>query len=552
MSSDAPNVPRPRKQRNLTAFRHILQGHLSLDDREWTFQAPGLPPAPDLDQRRLVKTVSLVNTAGRHEIVLSLETAEENRAIRADPLNKFVVVSLAEFRHQPQSQTTGNRTALEPSTPRECVEYAIRLLKAGIFLQGVHYNFYGHSNSQLKSRTCFLYAASKKDIYRKVESLGDFSKMKTVAKKAKRIGLLFSTAQVVITVSPERVEDIPDVESAEYIFTDGCGLIVPRLAQELARRVGVVFRDRRYTPSVFQIRYRGYKGVVTVDRTMAENKTILLKLRKSMKKFTGGDDHSFSVVEYSKVLRTIPCVYHLCSLLTAFQPYTYGYLNDEVIILLHALGIDRRVIKEKQEQHFGFLDDASKDSRAAFRFLSYVNMPQLAERVLVDSLEAIQPRIRALVKNEYTKMLNKRDEQKCRILIPHSRLLFGVCDAWGVLKGGECAVKVTMDSDGQPYTLKGCEVLVTRNPCLHPGDMQKFMAVDKPELAHLVDCVVFSTQGKRPAADMMSGGDLDGDTCRFILRFLRSTGLTLCRSLRVLGQGPDPNTPLRASAVPRY
>lgn len=132
----------------------------------------------------------------------------------------------------------------------------------------------------------------------------------------------------------------------------------------------------------------------------------------------------------------------------------------------------------------------------------------------MESLESVQSRIQALVKNEYAKMLNKREEQKCRILIPKSRLLFGVCDAWGVLKEGECAVKVTMEGDGQPTALKGCNVLVTRNPCLHPGDMQKFKAVEKRELAHLVDCIVFPTRGRRPAADMMSGGDLDGDTCR--------------------------------------
>lgn len=192
------------------------------------------------------------------------------------------------------------------------------------------------------------------------------------------------------------------------------------------------------------------------------------------------------------------------------------------------------MIKEKQEQHYGFLADALQDSRAAFRFLSYVNMPYLAERVLVDSLEAVRPKIRALIKNEHAKMLNKRDEQKCRVLIPQSRLLFGVCDAWGVLKEGECAVKVTMDSDGQPFALKGCEVLITRNPCLHPGDMQKFKAVDKPQLAHLVDCVVFSTQGRRPAADMMSGGDLDGDTCEFNLMFLEFNGFnTVSQSLCV-------------------
>ncbi|KAL2164903.1 hypothetical protein VTH06DRAFT_199 [Thermothelomyces fergusii] len=481
------------KKASLATARIKLQDSISLDDHEWNFHVQNLPAPQELDQRRLVKTVSLVTTGGRSEIVLSFERAEENRAIRGEPLSRFLVVSLAEFQSQPRQQVLGSRETLQPLTRRECVDYATRFLKTGIVLQGIHYNFYGHSNSQLKSRTCFLYAAPRDIVSRKVESLGDFSKIKTVAKKAKRIGLLFSTAKVAMTISPDRVEDIPDIETTDYIFTDGCGLIAPQLAQELARRVGIVFRNRRYTPSVMQIRYRGHKGVVTVDPAMAADKKCLLKLRKSMKKFSGGDDHSFSVVEYSK-------------------PYTYGYLNDEVIILLDALGVDRAVFKRKQEEHFRFLADASQDPRCAFRFLSYLNMPQLAEQVLMESLEPVQPRIQALVKNEYAKMLNKREEQRCRILIPKSRLLFGVCDAWGVLKEGECAVKVTLEGDGQPTALKGCDVLVTRNPCLHPGDMQKFRAVERRELAHLVDCIVFPTRGRRPAADMMSGGDLDGDT----------------------------------------
>jgi regulator of nonsense transcripts 1 len=305
MSPNTANAP-PKKA-NLASRRLTLQSPISLDNREWKYQVPNFPSARELDQRRLIKTVSLITTGGRNEIVLSFEKAEDNRAIRGDPLNKFLVVSIAEFRSPPRSQqsqaqdATNIARALQPLTPRECADYATRLLKTGITLQGVHYNFYGHSNSQLKSRTCFLYAAPRDVISRKVESLGDFSKMKTVAKKAKRIGLLFSTAKAAMTISPDRVEDIPDIETADYIFTDGCGLIAPQLAQELARRVGIVFRDRRYTPSVLQIRYRGYKGVVTVDPAMVANKKHLLKMRKSMRKFSGGDDHSFSVVEYSKV-----------------------------------------------------------------------------------------------------------------------------------------------------------------------------------------------------------------------------------------------------------
>lgn len=55
------------------------------------------------------------------------------------------------------------------------------------------------------------------------------------------------------------------------------------------------------------------------------------------------------------------------------------------------------------------------------------------------------------------------------------------------------------------------EVLVTRNPCSHPGDIRMLRCVDNPELRYLFNVVVFSSKGERPQCNMMSGGDLDGD-----------------------------------------
>ncbi|KAF4956901.1 hypothetical protein FGADI_3504 [Fusarium gaditjirri] len=478
-------------------FHHILLPSLSLDDNVWDFQVPGLPSPSTLNRGNLIKAISLQTDLKecRHSMTLRVQPSTPNRATAEHPTDRLMLFSLEAFRPLVFGAAAKEQQPapdLQPRTRQEVSDYSIRCLRVGIVLNGVHYNFYGHSNTQLKSRSCFLMAAPKEEISRLIEGMGDFTKMKTVGKKAKRIGLLFSSSKTAMTINPDRCEDIPDVEADDYIFTDGCGLIAPSLAQELSRRTRIVFRDSRYTPSVFQLRYRGYKGVVTVDPRMKKQKA-LLKLRKSMKKFSGGHDYSFAVVEHSK-------------------PFSYGFLNDESIILLHALGISQDTLLSKQRHHFSLLNNARSDFRDAFRFLSYANRPDLAERVLLEGLESVKPRINGYVNEELKKMLNKQGAQKCRIFVQKSRLLFGVCDAWDVLKEGECAVKVTLEENGLPHALKNTEIIVIRNPCLHPGDWQKFKVVERPELSHLVDCIVFPTRGRRPAADMMSGGDLDGDT----------------------------------------
>ncbi|KAG4270545.1 hypothetical protein FPRO04_11414 [Fusarium proliferatum] len=484
-------------QKSNRSFHHTLLPTLSLDDIVWDFQVPNLPSPSTLKNANLIKAIALHTDLKecRHSMTLKVQSNTPNRATAEHATDRLMIFSLEAFKPLVFGTAAKEQQPapdLQPRTRQEVSDYSIKCLRAGIILNGVHYNFYGHSNTQLKSRSCFLMAAKKEEISRLIEGMGDFTKMKTVGKKAKRIGLLFSSSKTAMIINPDRCEDIPDIETDDYVFTDGCGLIAPSLAQELARRTRIIFRDSRYTPSVFQLRYRGYKGVVTVDPRM-KNQKALLKLRKSMKKFSGGDDYSFAVVEHSK-------------------PFSYGFLNDESIILLHALGISRDTLLSKQRHHFNLLSNARSDFRDAFRFLSYVNCPGLAERVLLDGLESVKSQINGQINDELKKMLNKQGGQKCRVFVQKSRLLFGVCDAWDVLREGECAVKVTLEENGLPHALKNTEIIVIRNPCLHPGDWQKFRVVERPELSHLVDCIVFSTRGRRPAADLMSGGDLDGDT----------------------------------------
>lgn len=129
-------------------------------------------------------------------------------------------------------------------------------------------------------------------------------------------------------------------------------------------------------------------------------------------------------------------------------------------MLLSALGVESERLLHKQQQYLDFLDKAySGQVIEAFQFLSYINEVKLAERLLMDGVEAVKSSVRALVKQEQAKMLNKYEEQRCRIMIPQSRLLFGVCDPSatptnpGRLKPGTCFVRVTLDGTGQAHTL---------------------------------------------------------------------------------------------------
>lgn len=100
--------------------------------------------------------------------------------------------------------------------------------------------------------------------------------------------------------------------------------------------------------------------------------------------------------------------------------------------------------------------------------------------------------------------------EKINILCLGVSVMFGIIDEYDVLEEGEvliCNGRITG------------EVLVLRAPCMFPGDIQKATAVaGKPDKAFtcLDQVLVFSAKGDRPLADMLGGGDLDGDRFHII------------------------------------
>ena len=96
-----------------------------------------------------------------------------------------------------------------------------KLLLNGIFINNQIYHFIGYSNSQLRGRSCYLYAGSVEQIQQIIYDNGDFEKIKNLSKRAARIGLLFSSCIPTIHIESDHVIPIDDVERNNYTFTDG-------------------------------------------------------------------------------------------------------------------------------------------------------------------------------------------------------------------------------------------------------------------------------------------------------------------------------------------
>lgn len=249
-----------------------------------------------------------------------------------------------------------------------------------------------------------------------------------------------------------------------------------------------------------------------LDLTLFRERQHHAEFRKSMKKFNTTADTSFSVVGHSK-------------------PYSFGRLNNDVIVLLSSLGITDEAFLAKQRQYFDWVSDASSERDKALDFLCCMDKYDLAERALLEGVddEAVKREIKRLQNAEVAGARQADTKKfKSRIMVHKSRRLYGVCDPYQVLEEGQVHIRITESRKGPSTPIHG-DVIVVRNPCLHPGkplteqcnartqfqkgDILKLRATHHPKLSHLVDCLVFASvarPGHKAAPSMSSGGDLDG------------------------------------------
>nr|KJB79013.1 hypothetical protein B456_013G029000 [Gossypium raimondii] len=442
-------------------------------------------PAISLDEglvyvRRVQITPSRVYFCGP-EINVS------NRVLRQfhNDIDNFLRISFVDEElekiHSINVQARGRRTSI--------YERILSTLRNGVLIGDKRFEFLAFSSSQLRENSAWMFASRKGLTAADIRSwMGNFSKIRNVAKYAARLGQSFSSSTETLSVSKDEINLIPDIEimkdGIKYVFSDGIG----KISAKFAKKVAAKCRLKGCTPSAFQIRIGGFKGVVAIDPTSSWK----LSLRKSMEKYES-ENTKLDVLAWSK-----------------YQPC---FLNRQLITLLSTLGVPDRAFEKKQreviEQLNALLTDPLEAQEALELMSPGENTNILKEMLLCGYKPDAEPFLSMMLEAfRASKLLELRT--KARIFVQKGRSMMGCLDETRTLNYGQVFVQFSGSRSEQRCIVQG-KVIVAKNPCLHPGDVRVLRAVNVPDLHHMVDCVVFPQKGTRPHPNECSGSDLDGD-----------------------------------------
>jgi hypothetical protein len=369
---------------------------------------------------------------------------------------------------------------------------------SGIVIAGKPFQFLGFSSSSLRTSSCwfmapFVFNGEHLDAARIIENLGDFSQITCPGRCAARIGQAFSDTVGSIEVPHHSEIEIEDIERNKRCFSDGVGKISHEMLEVIWTGSEKLAKNKS---TVFQIRFAGAKGVVALDTRLQGSQ---LCLRPSMIKFRGSTDRN---IEICSTPGWLPMV-----------------LNRPLIKLLEDLKVKKETFMDLQRDAINELRESTKSAHLAANFLKRRGVAPASVKLpwMIESLHNIGLNFR---KDEFLEralelalLTALRDlKHRARIPVPNGVTLIGIVDETGFLKEGEIYCPYRFDNN-EEGVVKG-NVLITRSPVYHPGDVQMARAVShipaNSPLRALKNVVVFSQCGSRDLPSMLSGGDLDG------------------------------------------
>eukprot|EP00761_Pharyngomonas_kirbyi_P013611 gb/GECH01013640.1/.p1 GENE.gb/GECH01013640.1/~~gb/GECH01013640.1/.p1 ORF type:complete len:1108 (+),score=260.03 gb/GECH01013640.1/:1-3324(+) len=394
------------------------------------------------------------------------------------------------------------------------------LFKCGFILFGRKYKLLALSSSDLRAQKARFVYEGKISVQKIREFLGTFHSIQNQFKFCARLGQSLSSGTPTIPICDSDFQVVDDLcvfgsrGDKKYEFTDGCGIIRRSFVQQIYEKyceIKEYDHNRTYIPSGIQIRYRGFKGMLLTwndedgeciyDRRMREafhhHKIVFTK---SMEKFDITNE--FKKDEKRNTLYV----------LNVSGPSYDATLNAQMMQILIDLHPNyKSQLDEIGDEIMQDYENILHDPQRLFQFFSHglQEEPGTYAHTLALALFYGQD----IHKNPWlwkqvTLSIKKSSESLKKLKFPISQSVnqLGVFDPTGTLKEDE----IFFNCPGE-FLSDGTEVLITRTPTVHPGDIQRVKFRRVSSLNPLRNVVVFSTKGQRPLPDKLSGGDLDGD-----------------------------------------
>ncbi|KAK8009403.1 hypothetical protein PG991_011954 [Apiospora marii] len=382
------------------------------------------------------------------------------------------------------------------------------VFKGGFAIGGRHYVFLGFSHSSLRSHSAwfmapFVFESTLQTYFTVISHLGRFNHIYSPARCAARIGQAFSETPFAVDLTVNEVSDhvISDItriddQGKESVFTDGVGMVSP----EVVELIQDAMPQRKSFPTCFQIRWGGAKGMVALDTRLTGRKMLV---RPSMVKFDTDDKDNLEICDTAN--KPIPLVLNrqmikIMEDMKVSNDFFFKHQNRELnrlsLITAHTVNTVEFLRRQRIAEQVGFPQ--------LIRWLDRNEIDYKTDRFLSSIVEAVVLREVRLLKH------------KARIPMEDGVTLFGICDETKFLEEDEVFVTFNK-SDAVRADYMGLDqqqMLVTRSPAMHPGDIQIVTNVIPPDdhpLRSLQNCIVFSQKGKRDMPSQLSGGDLDGD-----------------------------------------
>ncbi|EHK15310.1 uncharacterized protein TRIVIDRAFT_122493, partial [Trichoderma virens Gv29-8] len=315
-----------------------------------------------------------------------------------------------------------------------------------------------------------------------------------------------------------------DLKPGKMVMNDGIGRISPSLAKKVTEALGL-----SDCPSCFQGRLGSAKGMWLIDVDSEEDsERDWVEVYPSQRKWECDYDdphhRTLEIRNWPSELKSASLNQQFIPVLEARSPQPDAMrrvISEHLQRALHAdLGEQAAAMKEPMSlrlwihQSGPSKNDRSLDGSAKF----LAGLPDSgADKVafLLDS-GFDQRRMKYLKELVWDMCKKKADtlKTKMNITIPCSAYIYMAADFSSTLEEGEVHLSFSTKFQAEGFSdtlLEHMDILVARAPAHFPSDIQRVRVVSRPELRKLKDVIIFSTKGDKPLADMLSGGDYDGD-----------------------------------------